>query len=288
MWGTFNAPSLPTTFFERAAGWWRQAAEAVKGDTARERNVEWALNATDYTRIMRSSWGAQYECTAHPEYVHSQRFSELQQAARRIVKALDDDPILAGRKKKMPGQEEEALHAEHRIRYLASLDPKSVKASDSVVVEADSLAFASGGGVLKVVQDSNATNGAAVRFSDAAISSQLKFRLDTVHCDPDASYKLRFRLRVERKPDAPKDVWAFCGERIDLVSGGPQERKFTQGDTSEEYQWYELGRPWTPTPSQQVLFRLGGFGNKGYKTHPVVKFAYLDKIEIVRHHNETT
>ncbi|MBQ3290384.1 MAG: DUF4838 domain-containing protein [Kiritimatiellae bacterium] len=282
MWGTFNSPSLPTEFFERAAGWWHQAAEAVKGDAARERNVEWALNATDYTRIMRSNWGAQYECTAHPEYVRSARFAELQQAARRIVKALDDDPILAGRKKKMPGQEEEALHAERRIRYLAALDPMSVKASDSVVVEADSLAFASDGGALKVVQDSNAMNGAAVRFSDAAISSQLKLRLDSVHCDPDARYKLRFRLKVERKTDAPKDIWAFCAERIDLELGGAPVRKFTNGDPSGDYQWYEMDAPWTPTPSQQIIFRLGGFGNRGFKNHPVVKFAYLDRIEIVR------
>ena len=285
MWGTFNASSLPTEFFERAAGWWHEALKAVEGDAARTRNVEWALNATDYTRILRSNWGARYECTAHPEYARSPRFIELQSSARRIVKDLDDDPILAGRKKKMPGVEEEALHAERRIRRFAALDPATLKASDSVVVEAESLAFASEGGALKVVSDVKAENGSAIRFSDAALNARLKLRLDDVHCDPDAKYRLRFRVRVERKPDAPKDIWAFCGERIDLVSGGPQERKFTQGDMSEEYQWYELGRPWTPMPSQQVIFRLGGFGNKGYKTHPVVKFAYLDKIEIVRHHN---
>ena len=282
MWGTFNAPSLPTAFFERAAGWWRQAAEAVKGDAARTRNVEWALNATDYTRIMRSSWGTFHECTSHPEYARSQRFAELQQAAERIVKALDGEPALAGRRKKMPGAEEDALHAERRIRYLASLDPLSVKAADSVVVEADALPFASGGGVLKVVTDPKAMNGAAMRFSDAALSSRLKFRLDDVHCDPDAKYRFRFRLRVERKPDAPKEIRAFCAERFDLERGGPPLQKFTDGDPSGEYRWYEFNVPWTPTPSQQVVFRLGGFGKRNFKTHPVVKAAYLDRIEIVK------
>ena len=51
---------------------------------------------------------------------------------------------------------------------------------------------------------------------------------------------------------------------------------------SGDYQWYEMNAPWTPTPSQQIVFRLGGFGKKGFENHPVVKFAYLDRIEIVR------
>lgn len=57
-------------------------------------------------------------------------------------------------------------------------------------------------------------------------------------------------------------------------------QEFADGDASGEYRWYEFTAPWTPTPSQLVVFRLGGFGQKNFKAYPVVKAAYLDRIEI--------
>ena len=54
MWGVLDSPALPTDFFEHGAIWLAKAAEAVKDDPVKSRNVRWERNANDYTRIMRS------------------------------------------------------------------------------------------------------------------------------------------------------------------------------------------------------------------------------------------
>ena len=54
MWGVLDSPALPTDFFEHGAIWLARAAEAVKDDPVKSRNVRWERNANDYTRIMRS------------------------------------------------------------------------------------------------------------------------------------------------------------------------------------------------------------------------------------------
>ena len=53
-WGVLDSPALPTDFFEHGAIWLAKAAEAVKNDPVKSRNVRWERNANDYTRIMRS------------------------------------------------------------------------------------------------------------------------------------------------------------------------------------------------------------------------------------------
>jgi hypothetical protein len=54
MWGVLDSPALPTDLFEHGAIWLEKAAEAVKDDPVKSRNVRWERNANDYTRIMRS------------------------------------------------------------------------------------------------------------------------------------------------------------------------------------------------------------------------------------------
>ena len=55
MWGAIDSPALPTDFFERGADYMAKAAEAVKDDPVKSRNVRWEMNANDYTRIMRAT-----------------------------------------------------------------------------------------------------------------------------------------------------------------------------------------------------------------------------------------
>jgi len=112
MWGRLDSPALPDEFFERAAGWWREALAAVKGDAVREKNVRWSMNFTDYTRIMRQK----------PELdVRSPRFAELRDAARRIVADFDAETWAEGLK---CFGEETAIGKEsiERLRRLAAMD----------------------------------------------------------------------------------------------------------------------------------------------------------------------
>ena len=79
MWGVLDSPALPTDFFEHGAIWLAKAAEAVKDDPVKSRNVRWEMNANDYTRIMRSE-------TPTPE---------LSAAAARILEDWKDFPDAA-------------------------------------------------------------------------------------------------------------------------------------------------------------------------------------------------
>ena len=82
MWGVINSSALTDEFFEHAAGYWREAMAAVKGDGPRETNVRWAMNATDYTRLMRLKGGQDFA---------SPRFRELVRAAKRIQGDIDGE-----------------------------------------------------------------------------------------------------------------------------------------------------------------------------------------------------
>ena len=136
MWGTLNSPILTDEFFERAAGWWREAMKAVKGDKARETHVEWAMNATDYTRIMR----------AEPERdVTSPRFAELQEAAKRIQRDVDGEtwPELRIYAEDTPIDR----RSKERIRRLATMDvarEKAKQAKGKVETRAKLLEFREG------------------------------------------------------------------------------------------------------------------------------------------------
>ena len=117
MWGTLDSPALTDEFFEHAAGYWREAMAAVKGDRPREINVGWAMNATDYTRIMR----------AKPEQnVRAPRFREFREAAKRIQRDVDNEKWPEVR---IYGQDLSVdRSSKERIRRLATMDVEKVAA----------------------------------------------------------------------------------------------------------------------------------------------------------------
>lgn len=112
MWGVLTSPALPDSFFERGAELYAKAAEAVKDDPVRLRNVQWEMNCNDYTRIMR-----QKPCIE----VGTPRFLELQNAAKRIV----DDWRLCPAAQRVSEDRSICAVAQKRIRGLAEFDSKS-------------------------------------------------------------------------------------------------------------------------------------------------------------------
>jgi hypothetical protein len=85
MWGVVDSPALKTEFFERGAEYLAHAAEAVKDDPVRLRNVQWEMNANDYTRIMRSGEISNYALRRDGKYPMTPKMKELHAAARRII-----------------------------------------------------------------------------------------------------------------------------------------------------------------------------------------------------------
>ena len=96
MWGVIDSPALKTEFFERGAGYIAKAAEAVKDDPVRLRNVQWEMNANDYTRIMRA------DDVAEGAYASTPHLKELRAAARRMLadwKAVPESGVVSLKKK---------------------------------------------------------------------------------------------------------------------------------------------------------------------------------------------
>lgn len=122
MWGRIDSPALTDEFFERSAARWREALTAVKGDAMREEHVRWAMNATDYTRLMRLKGEQDF---AAP------RFRELVETAKRIQKDIEGERW--PEKKIFSESGEIDRRSRERIASLAALEPK---ASGKVNVDA--------------------------------------------------------------------------------------------------------------------------------------------------------
>ena len=114
MWGVLDSPALTDAFFERSAARWREAMKAVAGDTLRENHVRWAMNATDYTRLMRLKGEQDF---AAP------RFRELVEAAKRIQKDVDGEHWPEKRIFSEDGKIDRL--SRERIASIAALEPKA-------------------------------------------------------------------------------------------------------------------------------------------------------------------
>ena len=71
-------PAVPNAFFEESDALLHEALELVRDDKVRRRNVQWAIWANDYARVMRWIWDAPKR---EPE-----RHAEMKRLAARVVK----------------------------------------------------------------------------------------------------------------------------------------------------------------------------------------------------------
>ena len=132
MWGVIDSPALKTEFFERGAGYIAKAAEAVKDDPVRLRNVQWEMNANDYTRIMRANDICNYVLSRNGAYPVTPHLKELQAAARRMLADWDAVP------KSGVVSEESSIRkmSRKRLERYANFDPSKAKGKSSVCIPA--------------------------------------------------------------------------------------------------------------------------------------------------------
>jgi hypothetical protein len=180
MWGIVDSPALKTEFFERGAEYLAKAAEAVKDDPVRSRNVRWEMNANDYTRIMRANDICNYVLMRSGEYPVTPHLKELQSAARRILADWKAVP-LSGKLSEETGV---IAASTNRMARYASFDPAKVRASLCVHVPAAAL-------------HGNLDSGAArLPFSD-------------ILAETGCVYRISARIKADVRPDARPDDEAF-------------------------------------------------------------------------------
>jgi len=136
MWGVIDSPALRTEFFEKGAAYIAKAAEAVKDDPVRLRNVLWEMNANDYTRIMRANDICTYFLSRGGPYPVTPHLLELQAAARRMLadwKSVPDSGTIS--------EDKSVVEASRRkVERYASFDPSRAVGLVKVVIPASDFA----------------------------------------------------------------------------------------------------------------------------------------------------
>ena len=214
LWGVIDSPALKTEFFERGAKYLAQAAEAVKDDPVRLRNVRWEMNANDYTRIMRSGEISDYALCRNGKYPVTPKMKELQAVARRIAADWKSFPRTA----KVSEDSAVIEASKRRIERYAGFDPSKAMVGKCVDVPFSELAVSSGGKCLKL------------DFSG-------------IHVDTGSVCRVRVRIKVDLPANARSTDKVFGM----FVNRQPKTgRSYFVRDVkpdSDGFGWYELRNP---------------------------------------------
>ena len=247
MWGVVDSPALKTEFFERGAEYLAKAAEAVKDDPVRSRNVRWEMNANDYTRIMRANDICDYVLMRSGEYPVTPHLKELQSAARRILADWKAVPLSG----KLSEENGVIAASTNRMARYASFDPAKARASLCVHVPAAAL-------------HGNLDDGAArLLFSD-------------ILAETGCVYRISARIKADVRPDARPDDEAF---RMWVKNNPKTGRIYKVKDLkpgADGYGWYELRSTTAMDPAAFYIIEKGKKGGVVALTLDTVRVAFAD------------
>lgn len=91
--------------------------------------------------------------------------------------------------------------------------------------------------------------------------------------DKGARYRLRVRLRADRREGAPD------GELFRASVAGMERQFSVSGSEGRDYAWYEVGE-WTPALGQIVYIAPGGFDHSKHLASPVGERLWIDQLEV--------
>ena len=221
MWGVVDSPALKTEFFERGAEYFARAAEAVKDDPVRLRNVQWEMNANDYTRIMRSGEISDYALRRDGKYPVSPKLKELQAAARRIAADWKTFPGTA----KISEDSAVIEASKRRIDRYAEFDPSKATVGKCVDIPVSELSVRSGGKYLKLdFSDIHIETGSVCRVearikvdlpADAKVGDKVFGMFAKGQPKTGRSYFVR-----DLKPDPDGFGWYGLRNPCDIREGG--------------------------------------------------------------------
>ena len=249
-------------------------------DPVRAANVRFASIPADWSRVIYSNYGGLVEVTRHPEYVDSDRFKELQGAARKVsayFRAVPNSDRI-GEVKTL------AVQTRRRIDFLAALDPSSVKAADAATAEETLAVVVEKEGRIRRVDDPLARDGKAYRL-DPAAGVCVNVQMNDVHTDAEGLYKVRARVRAELNAGVQGEAFfgAVCdSSRKYNVSPIAHVRYKADAIRTEGYEWYDLADAWRPNAKQSVRLSIGDWDRNAANRNPAVKALFVDAFEIVR------
>ena len=272
-WGIYDhemSPNVPDAFLVRATNLWAQAAMCVKGDEVLSYNVRMGAASPLYMIASRS-------CADIPVWLtrDSERFGFSD--AQQIVRELMDCQKVAG---DIRWIEEEARNRWRNRTWTRFLSMSGVRnASNVATVYAEDL-FLSGDGVkARIVDDASAFGGKAVRLASTGYDWLVRFPANAIAYDSDEEYRLRVRVKVDRKPGGNGEAfWAGVYDGVRQMSCGIVSKNVE--DVIEDYRWYDVMDQWKPRLGQYFWIGAGRFGGTGGS--PSHRGVYVDALELSR------
>ena len=263
-----TSTNIPTAFFERAEGHWQAAAEAVKGDPECAKNVEAAYLSTMFSLLYRLPRPRTVWVTRHPEnfaYDRCRAYAKKLLAARKPFNLRFAENV-----------EREKTFREEIAEMAAAIVPTT--GCDRAEVPASRLKLAVPGVRGEYTKDTGTLDGSAIKLFNTHYEWSVRLDLASVAYDPDVTYKVRVRVRVEKEPGKKGEAfWAGVYDTPAKKGRGSISVKVDK--CGDGYAWYDVCK-WKPRDGQYFWLGPGRF-KKGVGVS-AIKSVWVDRIEISR------
>ncbi len=264
---------IPDGFYTRAALLWQQAETAVKDSPAHLYNVRMGAIPVLYTRLVRETRQEPYKVwvTANPR--HYDTSSTTRSLATELLARFAEA-------KDIRLSESKERHDKILADWRTLADPPPLPpAAASVMIENTLLSLSNRGKWGDTVADPLASEGSAMKLYNSHYEWCTTLQFRNVAFDRGEKYRLRMRVRVEKKPGRDGEAfWAGVYDADNKRSCGGIERKTSQ--VGDGYEWYDVAE-WIPDTAHLFWIGPGQFDKKG-GAESSIKALYIDKLELSR------
>ena len=127
------------------------------------------------------------------------------------------------------------------------------------------------------VADDQAEDGSAIKLFNTHYEWCLQWHVNPTVFEPEAKYKLRVRVRVDKADREGNAFWAGVYDTA-RNKGWGQVQPGT-AEVEDGYQWYDVA-VWKPEADQYVWIGPGVFQKD--KEQSAIKALYVDRFELTR------
>ena len=272
IFNNINQLQIPDEFFDRAAVLWQHAEDAVKNKPEYLYNVRMGAIPVLYARLSRMTNGGIIKVWAAEDISQYTLPSESHKLANELIKRFDEAKDI--RLSESMERHDNMLKSWKQVASHTNL-PKS---QTHAVIEDKLLHLGKRGTWGDTVADPLAEDGSAMKLYNTHFEwcTTLPFR--EVAFDSGRKYRIRMRVRVEKKPDQTGHAfWSGVYDSKNKRGCGGCNKN--NPDIGDDYAWYTVAE-WIPEKDHYFWIGPGRFNKENGKS--AIKALYIDRLEIER------
>ncbi len=266
----------------RGAALFRQAEKATADDPAFSYNVRMSAFAVDFMRLERMQprpdkvlW-----LSSRPPKGLSYDLTEARRLAQSLLDRMDEARAKLGGNG-ISLAENSSRHRQIQKEWQRLASKGTLTQADSGIVEEREMPIYYEGRWGKYSDDPLANDGRAAQLFTTHHEWALQFRLSNIEFEPGATYRLRARIRVDKRPDTEGAARAFnAGVYDEVAKSKPGYLEPPISDVTDGYAWYDIAT-WKPNRGETSYFYLAPPA-AGADGKPAVTSVWLDCIELSR------